>query len=33
MDGDYKTKLFSIFLPKTNAYIKSYNTKLNGCVF
>ena len=29
----YKMKPFSIILPKTSAYIKSYDSGTNGCIF
>ena len=33
MDDNYKIKLLHIMLPKTCAYLKSYDGELNGCIF
>ena len=32
-DGDYENILLCIMLPTTNAYVKSFMVKLNGCIF
>ena len=33
INSDYKIKSFSIIFPKTSAYVKSYNSETNECIF